>query len=60
MALTAEDSPLAGAVDLALTTAVGDGNEVLGPTLLRYSSLVQRFLETARFAGLKSGALRIG
>ncbi len=43
MALTAEDSPLAGAVDLALTTAVGDGNEVFGPTLLRYSSLVQRF-----------------
>ena len=40
MALTAEGSPLVGAVDLALTTAVGDGNEVFGPTLLRYSSLV--------------------
>ena len=40
MALTAEGSKLAGAVDLALTTAVGDGNEVFGPTLLRYSSLV--------------------
>ena len=40
LALTAEGSPLAGAVDLGLTTAVGDGNEVFGPTLLRYSSLV--------------------
>ena len=40
LAITAQASPLADAVDLALTNAMNEGNDVFGPTSLRYSSLV--------------------
>ena len=40
LALTAQDSPLAGAVDLALTVALNDDGDVLGPTSMRYGYLV--------------------
>ncbi len=40
LALTAQDSPLAEAVDLALTVALNDDGDVLGPTSMRYGYLV--------------------
>ena len=40
VAITAQGSPLAAAVDLALTTAMNEDTEIFGPSSLRYSSLV--------------------